>query len=408
MVPRDGAAAGAPGAGAGADPYGLGAAAGAAAVRPPPVAQAASVTIHHTAPWRTCARLRSVPRSHAVVFGPAEDGHHLAAFARDAQQLPAALAHVGAPADELLPLPGRGAKHPQVRDLLPLRRIRLGRQGHGEAGGRAISRVLFVRRWRPDGHLSGMAVASHLVRPTRSSSDPGRVSLPAWPCSDWGLPCRVCYQTRGGLLPHRFTLTLRTKGGLFSVALSVALRRPGVTWQSALWSSDFPQRAAPAGTPRPSRPTATPLEYYRREDGWGKPQRASRRIARARLSGGHAPPRAAAATSGGSSQKPSFSPNARRRSRPSPARKDAGASSTAWATPSPRARHAAIVSGECVSEVRTSSGRSGSAKPRSSPSVNQSADGCGRRKAKYRSRRSLRARSRSAATRAATSSSSAR
>src|SRR5579884_565222 len=150
MVPRDGAAAGAPGAGAGADPYGLGAAAGAAAVRPPPVAQAASVTIHHTAPWRTCARLRSVPRSHAVVFGPAEDGHHLAAFARDAQQLPAALAHVGAPADELLPLPGRGAKHPQVRDLLPLRRIRLGRQGHGEAGGRAISRVLFVplaARW---------------------------------------------------------------------------------------------------------------------------------------------------------------------------------------------------------------------------------------------------------------------
>src|SRR6059058_855386 len=33
------------------------------------------------------------------------------------------------------------------------------------------------------------------------------------------------------------------KGGLFSVARSVALRRPGVTWQSALWSSDFPQRA---------------------------------------------------------------------------------------------------------------------------------------------------------------------
>src|SRR5712691_10212636 len=84
-----------------------------------------------------------------------------------------------------------------------------------------------------------MAVASHLTRPTRSSDDPGRVSLLIWPCSDWGLPCHACYQARGGLLPHRFTLTLGLKGGLFSVALSVASRRPGVTWQSALRSSDF-------------------------------------------------------------------------------------------------------------------------------------------------------------------------
>jgi len=87
-----------------------------------------------------------------------------------------------------------------------------------------------------------MAVTSHLVRPTRSSNDPGRVSLLTWPCSDWGLPCRVRYRPRGGLLPHRFTLTPVTWGGLFSVALSVALRRPGVTWQSALRSSDFPRR----------------------------------------------------------------------------------------------------------------------------------------------------------------------
>ena len=36
-------------------------------------------------------------------------------------------------------------------------------------------------------------------------------------------------------------------GGFFSVALSVALRRPGVTWQPTLWSSDFPRcLAAPA------------------------------------------------------------------------------------------------------------------------------------------------------------------
>src|SRR2546426_6216281 len=59
------------------------------------------------------------------------------------------------------------------------------------------------------------------------------------------------------------------KGGLFSVALSVALRRPGVTWQSALRSSDFPQCASPAGAPRPSRPTATRYQSYRHRKGGG-------------------------------------------------------------------------------------------------------------------------------------------
>jgi len=73
----------------------------------------------------------------------------------------------------------------------------------------------------------------------------GHTSPPIWPCSDWGLPCPLAYARGGGLLPHRFTLTLRSlalpRGGLFSVALSVAFRRPGVTWQSTRWSSDFPR-----------------------------------------------------------------------------------------------------------------------------------------------------------------------
>jgi hypothetical protein len=38
----------------------------------------------------------------------------------------------------------------------------------------------------------------------------GHTSPPIWPCSDWGLPCRRCCQRRGGLLPHRFTLTPST------------------------------------------------------------------------------------------------------------------------------------------------------------------------------------------------------
>lgn len=53
-----------------------------------------------------------------------------------------------------------------------------------------------------------------------------------------------CCQPCGALLPHLFTLTgavaLRR---LFSVALSVGSRLPGVTWHSALWSGLSSHRA---------------------------------------------------------------------------------------------------------------------------------------------------------------------
>lgn len=50
-----------------------------------------------------------------------------------------------------------------------------------------------------------------------------------------------CYQPRGALLPHLFTLTgTEVLRRLFSVALSVGSRLPGVTWHFALWSPDFP------------------------------------------------------------------------------------------------------------------------------------------------------------------------
>src|SRR5579884_2442698 len=47
---------------------------------------------------------------------------------------------------------------------------------------------------------------------------------------------------RGALLPHRFTLAslFRRLGGLFSVALSVALPRLDVIQPATRWSSDFP------------------------------------------------------------------------------------------------------------------------------------------------------------------------
>ena len=58
-----------------------------------------------------------------------------------------------------------------------------------------------------DDHLSGMPVTRHLARPTRESNETGRLSSPIWPCTGWGLPCRLCRQTRGELLPRLFTLT---------------------------------------------------------------------------------------------------------------------------------------------------------------------------------------------------------
>ena len=66
---------------------------------------------------------------------------------------------------------------------------------------------------------------------------------PIWSCSGRGLPCRLRYRRRGALLPHHFTLTPLARGqrgGIFSVALAVGLRLPGVTWRPVLRSPDFP------------------------------------------------------------------------------------------------------------------------------------------------------------------------
>lgn len=39
---------------------------------------------------------------------------------------------------------------------------------------------------------------------------------------------------------YRFTKVTPSLGGIFSVALSVGLRPPGITWHFARWSPDFP------------------------------------------------------------------------------------------------------------------------------------------------------------------------
>ena len=53
--------------------------------------------------------------------------------------------------------------------------------------------------------------------PNASRGLPGRRAesgpfiIPIWPCSWRGLPCRLRYRSRGALLPHRFTLTARSR-----------------------------------------------------------------------------------------------------------------------------------------------------------------------------------------------------
>ncbi len=93
-----------------------------------------------------------------------------------------------------------------------------------------------------DSHSSRRYVTATLKQPTRIQRGP-RQWIPIWSCSRWGLPCRSVarlavrsYRTISPLPAFR-----RRRRRYLSVALSVGLRRPGVTWHLALWSPDFPR-----------------------------------------------------------------------------------------------------------------------------------------------------------------------
>src|SRR5699024_3709765 len=82
-------------------------------------------------------------------------------------------------------------------------------------------------------------------------------AIPIRHCSWWGLPCRSGYPSRGGLLPHRFTLTCgdpiaRVAGGLFSVALSLGLPPPGVTRHHACMEPGLSSNGKPPAVIQPS------------------------------------------------------------------------------------------------------------------------------------------------------------
>jgi len=79
-----------------------------------------------------------------------------------------------------------------------------------------------------------------------------RHATPIWSCSRWGLPCRFRCRSRGGLLPHRFTLAARCARRRTGLAVSSLWhfpwgrpRRP-LAGTVSPWSPDFPH---PNGCP---------------------------------------------------------------------------------------------------------------------------------------------------------------
>src|SRR6266568_2307310 len=109
-----------------------------------------------------------------------------------------------------------------------------------------VSRILFPRRG--ENHSSATRITAVVEQPTRKlMTETGGSIAPLFGLAPQGVCRAVAARAgRGALLPHRFTLTtglgsrLGRFGGLFSVALSVALPRLAVNQPAARRSSDFP------------------------------------------------------------------------------------------------------------------------------------------------------------------------
>ena len=99
-------------------------------------------------------------------------------------------------------------------------------------------------------------------------------SLPIWSCSVWGLPCRACYQSRGALLPHLFTLTparfrSRRRYVLCCTGRPDALKHPSRTLSGTLPCGvrTFLPRSTACAASGSDHPAACMVPVYpRRED----------------------------------------------------------------------------------------------------------------------------------------------
>ena len=138
--------------------------------------------------------------------------------------------------------------------LTSTRAIRAGEEKSTSARRTCKPGFVLATRRRPasDDHLSRSTIARRLEQPTRESNGPSRAARrrsgdsPLFDLAPGGvyLASRVT-PTAGALLPHHFTLTAPSKrrGGMLSVALSLASRPVGVTDHLVLWSPDFPLAA---------------------------------------------------------------------------------------------------------------------------------------------------------------------
>ena len=103
-----------------------------------------------------------------------------------------------------------------------------------------------------DDHSSGPPVAGRFSRPTRTPravnpAERAPRDVPIRSCSRRGLPCRPCYQARGGLLPHPFTLPC-PEGQAVCFLWRYPSGHPGraLPAASSPWSPDFPRSFAEA------------------------------------------------------------------------------------------------------------------------------------------------------------------
>ena len=118
---------------------------------------------------------------------------------------------------------------------------------HGIGGDHPSATIVTDSLMRPTCEMDGQPFARASVEtPTLLGLAPGGV-----------YPADHVAVITGGLLHHRFTLTLENEGGLLSVALARGSPRVGVTHHLVLWSPDFPQhhrwwcRDRPTDSPGP-------------------------------------------------------------------------------------------------------------------------------------------------------------
>lgn len=98
----------------------------------------------------------------------------------------------------------------------------------------------------------------------RGSSRRLTAAVPTWSCSRWGLPCRRCYQPRGALLPHPFTLT-RTAVRAVCSLWHFPWGRPRRTLSGTVipWSPDFPPLQQPKLPDWGDHPAIWPVHHRR-------------------------------------------------------------------------------------------------------------------------------------------------